>query len=785
MGEPATDIYVPEEGKVAIRDPDGSVWKIPQGQLPAAQQEGARPATEAEYFGAQAGRPGEVASGVVGAARGATFGLSDPIYVEGARALGGDDEAEDVRHTLKLLKQANPNATIAGEIGGAVAPAFFGAPPAGAAESLGGSALTRFGARAAAAAPRAIGEGVGIGLGSQLSEDTIENHKMSGEAYLTAGLKGGAIGLFLGAGGAGVLGAAGDKLSALAGRGERGALQAEERGGLRLVEDAQPYRTAGARAEETATEAGAGRGILGKAEDLRDQLTYKATGANRTDVKQLGKTAEEQSARIGSMADTLRNQTFEGRPLVEATIGEKEINRRIVGKANEVGKELGAMRAKLDTTAERPSLTAIRDRFEAELAPELATHLGGEELANAGRAKLAEAMKIAKGDAPTFEQLYTFRRDLEKLSKYDKVPTPASEMFSALRNMAEDEFTTAGERAAKSIGDTFADNYRLQKSLYRDLATARDASNRAVGRGTGNNWFSLTDATVAGGAIASGNPLALAAVGANIVRRKYGNQIAAHVLDTATHMESVQRAATKLDQLINDGTKAFVSGSKLASRPMKSVTTEEIRALREATRSPEAVTARIAEQLGDMPKYAPKTAQEIATTGGRMAAWFQQSLPKEAAPMAPQFGKPKDVPISDTDRLKAAAIIETANDGSIVVDRLRDGRLTDDHVATLRFTQPETYAKIRTYLAQHATDLAKDMTVQQLSRLGMLFGEPLQEVDLPENRRAFQASFSQGNQAPGQGGAGGNTGMAALRAKPVPGGGPGATQTQRLEAGTS
>ncbi len=775
MGEPATSLYVPEDGKVAIRDPDGSVWKIPQAQLPEAQHQGARPATEAEYFGAQAGKGGEIAAATTGAARGISFGLSDPLYVEGARALGGDQNAEDVRDTLRLLKQSSPNASLGGEVAGALAPLAVGAPPVEAAE-LGGSAALRFGTRALAAAPRAVGEGVAMGLGGQLSEDTLANHKMTAESYLSAGVKGGALGLLLGSGGAGLLGAAGDHLAPLFGRGERGALEAGEGATSRLAraEEGGPYRAAGTRAEEAAT--GERKGVMDWLEGQRDLATYKSTGANRTDVKNLGKAAEDQAQRMEDISGRLRSETYEGQPLVSPTASEREINRRINGRANEVGKELGAMRAKLDETAERPSMSAIAQRFEAEVAPDALGHLGGEQAVANVRAKLAEMTKLG-GETPSFKTLHTLRRDLEPLSKYSQVaPKAETEMYRALRNLTEEEFTAAGERAAKSIGEHFADSYRLQKSLYSDLAAARDASNRAVGRGTGNNKVSLRDigAAVTGAVVAG--PAGLAAAGGSMIARGYGHQIASHVLDAATKMQSLQRLSGKLDALLSDGTKAFVSGSKAASRAVKPVTTAEVRAIREATRSPDAITARIAEHLGDLPKYAPKVAQEIATTASRAAAWAQHALPKETAPIGPVFSRPVQAPLSDTQLLEARATIETLEDGSIVVDRLRQGRLTPGHVAALKYVHPETFATIQRYLAQHATELGKSLSQQQLFSLSMLFGEPLTEAALPENVRAFQASFTQGNQAPGAGGAGGNTGGAA------PMGGA-ATGFDKLEAG--
>lgn len=788
MGEPAEDIYVPEAGKVAIRDLDGSVSLVAQKDLPAAQDEGARPATQAEYFGAKHGVAGDVAAGLVGAGRTASFGLFDPAVVETARMFGGDQSADEYRNSLRLLKDTSPNATLGGEVVGMVAPALAGgagfAAEGGAALAESGAA--RFGQRVLAAAPRAIGEGVGIGLGGQLSEDTLENHKMVAESYLSAGVKGGALGLLLGGGGAGVLGAIGDKVGGggtLFGRG--GARAAEDAEGslasrVAKLEDAGPYRTPGvANAAEGVGEAGGRKSILERLEDLKNESAYRSTGANRTDWKNLAKTAEGQAEEAQRVGARMQAETFEGKPLVEALASEREVNRRIVGRANEVGKELGAMRAKLDTTLERPSLSTISSRFESEIAPDALEHLGGEVAVNKVRAKIGEMEKLG-GEAPTFKQLHTMRRDLEGLAKYsDATPKAETEMFRALRNITEDEFTASGERAAKSIGGTFADDYRLKKALYADLATARDASNRAVGRGSGNNKFSLTDAVMAGGALASGNPAGALAVGANMVRRGYGNQIATHVLGTVTKMDMVQRAANKLDALISDGTKAFVSGSKSATRPVKAVTDAEIRAIREATRSPDVINKRIAEHLGDLPQYAPKTAQEIAITAARAAAWAQHALPKEPAPLAPQFGKPKNLPLSDTQRLKARATIETIEDGSIVVDRLRQGRLTDEHVAALKYVHPETYAKIQQYLGQHAAELNKSMDQQQLFRLSILFGEPLTEAALPENVRALQASFTQGNQAPAPGAAG----APSMSAGPVKGGGSRATSFDKLEAG--
>jgi hypothetical protein len=782
VGEPATDVYVPEDGKVAIRDQDGSVWKIPQEQLVEATHEGARPATEAEYFGAQHGKAGEVLAGGAGFARTATFGLSDPAYVEAARAFGGAQNADEMRDTLRLLKESSPNANLAGEVAGVVPTMFLGG--AGAAE--GGAALAegaamRFGQRALAAAPRAVGEGVAIGLGSQLSEDTLSNHKWSSEAYLSAGVKGGALGLLLGAGGAGVLGAAGDKAGAWFGRGERGALQAEESIGARVGREAEggPYRAAAAREAEAAGETGGRKSILERMEDLQNEQAYKATGANQTDWKRLGAEAEGRAGTARRLGKMLQEETFEGRRLVEATTSQEETARRIAGRQEEVGKTIAPMYAEADRAAARPSVSAIREGM-GEIRAKYAGMY--EDLELRGAEDSFSRLEKTLGETPTHTELWKARREIDgqlrKAYAADKttgmVPQ-GEEALRDLRGVVNDALMASAERAGQELGGTLGDRMRLANRLYADLSTAHSASTRASARMSGNQGVSITD-VIAG---AGGGLAGIAAAGANMVRRKYGNQIAAHVLGTASKMETIQRAATKLDSLLSEGSLAFVSGGKGMTRAVRPVTTAEVRELREATRSPEAISARIAEHLGDMPKYAPKTAQEIAITAARAAAWAQHALPKESPPISPMFGKRKETPLSDTQLLKARATIETIEDGSIVIDRMRQGRLTPEHVAALKYVHPETYAAIQKYLGQHTAELNKNLSQQQLFSLSMLFGTPLTEAALPENVRAFQASFTQGNQAP----AAGTPGAPSMSAGPVQGGGSRATSTDKLEAG--
>ena len=717
MNQPAP-IYV-EAGKVAIRDPDGSVWKIPQENLAAEQAKGARPATEAEFFDAKHGKAGEVAAGVVGAARGASFGVSDPLILGAASAIGPASEA-DYRNTMRLLKETSPNASLAGELGGTAAMALATGG------ATGGLRLgTGVAARLGAGAIEGAGIGTASGLGAQLTEDTLENHKSSAEAYLSAGVKGGTIGLLLGGAGAsvGLLG----------------------RGGGRAAERALAREEAVAvRAAETEAEKVGGRVAI----DADAGLASKAGAIERPFV--LGKASRPVALDDALLSDVRPIQSAKGvrsyRSFAEPTIA-LDAEAGLPAKAGNFEKPFAIGKGGV----------GLRDGVLPDAAAQAPIAVDREILTwpgirpDAGLEKVPSRIK----NALHVESPAGLPRPVGLAEGIDGVPVARPGLSIEAPPVAPVVPAAPRTTVADSLGE-------LRDYLARPAPTEVTLDNLVRGAK----------------AVATGNPLTMASA---LVRTPYGRQAAAHVLDTALRVDSFRRATVKLDQLIDSGAKAFASGSKTAARESRPVTTAEVRAIREATRNPEAVTARVAEHLGDMPKVAPRMAQEIAATAARAAAWMQHVLPKEQPPIGPKFGKPQETPLSQEQLLDARAVIETVEDGSVVVDRLRQGDLNDLHVATLRYVHPETFLKIQKYLTQHATELNAELNQQQLARLGILFGEPLTEQDLPENVRAFQASFVQGNQAPGTGGSGGNVQM---NSKPVVGGGTSGTQNDQLSKGT-
>lgn len=286
-------LYQKDSGKAVIADPDGSVSLVAAQDLDAALATGSRPATAAEYRAAKGGALDTIGAAVVGAARGASFGLSDPLYIEGARKLYGDAAAEEVRGALNEYRDQHGTATVVGEIGGSLLPLAFGAPPGEAAVTA-ESVLGRAAQRALMAAPRAMLEGGAIGLGQQLSEDALGNHAFVAEKYVMAGLQGGLLGVLLSGAGAAGIGAAGDTLSGVLARAESGtsslalrlagvgdeAASTVQRGGDALAAKA---RGISGEAVEALAERQFGYAAPGLGEKIRQRLVSASAGASGRD----------------------------------------------------------------------------------------------------------------------------------------------------------------------------------------------------------------------------------------------------------------------------------------------------------------------------------------------------------------------------------------------------------------------------------------------------------------------------------------------------------------------
>ena len=669
----------PTPGEVAITRKDGRVQTVAEGDLSDAIAQGDKPATSAEYTNAKMGRAGPAASFITEGVRTGTLGLSDVALVEGDRFIEGDAEAERMRGALREMREVNPGANIAGTVAGSLAPLALGLPPGGAAAEVGGSLLARAGARALAAAPRAFGEGALIGASQQFTEDYLGNHEMVAQKYLASSLKGGLMAVVIGGGLSAGLGAAGDKLASLRGRGVEAIEHAAEGG---------PYRALG-----KVGDSAKGRGVLGRVSEFAEEQAAKGAMPSASlagsEMQKLGATAEAQQARIRRIGRTLLDEGITT-PGASKAIQAK----RLTARAAEAGEELGALRKSFDRAAARPSAEAILKRIDEEVLTPLTSRAftGPEQAAiRPFVAELGERLGASVDDAgkvvlkspavDSFETLHKLHRELDLKLKWDKgipPPTPALKELRAIRGILEDEFEQAAGRAAAELGEQTASRYNVAKALYADLKTAEKWATKGAARDAQNRAISLTDTIVAGAAIATGNPLAMLAPIANKMMRTYGNQAAASIVDRATRVQGIQRAAQAFDAKLDGAVLSVFGKTKPPAVAAKAeqVSPAAARALRDAAKNPAVLADRVAEAVAGtgLRETAPRVTQAMTSTIMRAATWLQGRRPPEPPPRALSFGSTKPRPVGP----RAQKEIDNAFralDADAFVDDLARGRV--------------------------------------------------------------------------------------------------------------
>ncbi len=164
-------------GRILVR-PDGQKVEVPEENFRAALANGYREEAPEEYETRKAGeQPGLAFAEGVG--RGATVGLSDLA----ASALGED------MSKIKARKEANPKASLAGDLTGIAAGSFAG--PVSAIGKAGGAVRALAGGGLGGALAAGAVEGTLFGTGTMISEASLGDTALNAEKL--AGISGGAL----------------------------------------------------------------------------------------------------------------------------------------------------------------------------------------------------------------------------------------------------------------------------------------------------------------------------------------------------------------------------------------------------------------------------------------------------------------------------------------------------------------------------------------------------------------------------------------------------------------
>lgn len=758
-------------------------------EIDAAKKEAAAQTANREEFG---GVGGGVIAGALGASRGLSVGLSDPAYIAMAKAIGGEEAAQETRRKLEGYKKEHGVVSTGAEVAGAIAPLFAtggasAAVEAGEAGRLGAAAVE--GAEAASTATKAAEGASALGKIANATPTALVSRAGTAVEKATSELVGKGLAAIAGEGSASTVAKVAQKaLSKGAGASIEGALYGA---GNQISEDALGDRELAADKMLAAVGHGAlfagGIGVgLGAAGVLASKALEKASPK----LKELAATQAVDAISYGGLAPKKLMRAAEKLPGGREGLGAELLESGIVSKfdnahtiAPKIETAMGEAGAKLSTTLD--TLTAKGAKMEElssitkKIATDAESVLGRlKDLNKGGYGKVEDAVTSLEkwfADKPlTLRSLRDFRSELDgriNFARLDLQPTaPTSDSLEALLSVRRTlegvvEETVDREGARLGISDALLDTYKADKLRYRRLTVANDLAQDTVTRMNKNAGLSLTDKMVGvgemAGALAAGHPLGVlggvaASYGSKLVRER-GNATAAHYLNKVADLAAVQSTIRGVDARLSEDIDQFMRGKPSKEPPMRIKSAAErtrtfdagVKKARSAA-DVEAVTKASEEHIQGLQSSAPKTAAAFTRAASRAAAFLASKIPpekKEFKTLQPQLAKP--IPPTHDEQETFLHYNRAINNPMSVFQDLSRGELTPEAVETLRVVYPTLYQHMKEMVLNHALEPdAKKMTYDQEIQLAYMFGEPTNPTLEPSFIQAMQANYG----PPAQGG---------------------------------
>lgn len=683
-------------------------------------------------------------TGVEGAARGATAGLSDVATT----SLLGDD----YRKGAKARQAENPTAAIGGEIAGAIAPAILtgggsaeaeGAGIAsriaayapsnlisragslaehGVASLVGDSAesiLGRMAQRAAAVGASGAVEGGLYGAGQSASEAALGGAPITAEKVLSGfghgALFGGGIGASLGAAG-GFGSASFDKIVG--------------GGGIEGIQDS--------------------------ARKLASESALKATGFQGSDFRKLlgrrtGESAEEKIADVGQ---ELLNYTFDSGPLkgeklfTGAKKAEDFVDDLSLAKG-EVGRKLGVIKSEVNDAALKdptiaPDVTGYLARVKDEVLDPLRASLSPSVRANADKVQ-AELATLETRAAPglggleanplSFQELDSFRRDLRSVFQPPRppggglpapVPEHAEHLEKVERMLADELDKTVQKHLAATGADT--SQYLALKKTYGALSDIEKVANKAAAQQLGNRAVSLSDqATGLGTAIGmmlTGNVGAAVAGGAatfaHKLIRERGRSVLAVMADSVSKMDGRITAAA-------DALAGIAAVPRHVATEITPSMTDRFDTTAAAVRSfqsnPHAAAAMLAKPIESIapvhPQLAAQMQQTLAADYGYLGSQLPRVMTRAGSSLTPQLEKGR---VPRDQQIKFMSIVTALENPASVIEKVARGDLPRIQIETLKTRRPEIFNQMRTATIKAFASAKTPQGFLQRTRISIAFG---------------------------------------------------------------
>lgn len=161
--------------------------------------------------------------------------------------------------------------------------------------------------------------------------------------------------------------------------------------------------------------------------------------------------------------------------------------------------------------------------------------------------------------------------------------------------------------------------------------------------------------------------------------------------------------------------------------------------LSQSATNPTRLTERIVGRVGQMEQVAPRTAQAVAGAASNAAAFLYSKAPKDPLPPMPGVKREYQPPDSEID--KWSRYVEAVDDPMAVLDHVRDGTLTREHVEAIKTIYPKLYTKMVTELVGQLDELESTAPYKDRVQLSVLFDVPFDVTMDPSFVRSMQELY--------------------------------------------
>ena len=721
-------------------------------EAPLAIQQGYRNETREEYYNRirseSLSSPVEQAkSFVAGAARGATFGISDVL-------LSKADESS--REGLELRKEENPVASFAGEITGALVGSKVGAGKALAtgAERLGarltGGIANKIIQKTLRTAISEGAEGAVYGLGQTISEEALDSDPGINAERLIANV---GIGSLLGGAGGGLFGLTG---------GVAGKASAALRGGEKATGDDW---------------------MRAAIEKYTRSSAAKSLGAEPGAFKKLAKRSKPFEESIDELGEFLsKEKTADGKHLVERWDNPEKIYEKVRAHKSQVGKQIGDYHESLydlsgDSAVNIDGFLKRADEIikkrESSLIPELSQRAGSLR-------KIVDNARYTKGlDGSlvprqlTLRDVDVFRKEIDSIVYPKAKPgtgvvqaSPMREELGYLARELQDDIAKHIEKIAKPAGmegKALIDTYRDLNRKFSFLSNAEKIGERGVMRGFSNRAFSPSDYLTAIGGSASGaaafGPVGIPiGIGVGVVNKILRERSRATItaigrwaLTKENALSSAMKTQTKVRRAV-DGLLSvpkprpgMLAGISYANAS-KEKREDRVKEFRKVQNSMTRIAGNPTEMADELRRRTSKISDALPNLG-------QETQIKMTEVVQYLFGRmPEDIPVDplrpdkDTappnqDIKRFMNLVAVASNPAGVLDRMMEGKIpTVDELAFLRACFPMVAQEVTKALYDAIAKNKNNLSYNQRLNISRVIG-------VQSNVRDTQVAAQQQGQA--------------------------------------